>query len=132
MTTERETTLAALRAFEAACVAARHELHHDQVTAARVRNQLEREEPLAAVIHRNRIANTRVNLTNTVNALEHARNQMRMACFRLGLEEGTTISELGRLWGFSRQLASRIAQEALSAHIQKRPAAKPTASSRRN
>jgi hypothetical protein len=84
----------------------------DQATAASVRRQLERGEPLTEVIERNRIASTRVRLTNTVADLERARNQMRMACFRLGLEEGATISELGRLWGFSRQLASRIATEA--------------------
>ncbi len=114
MTRERETTLGALSEFEAACHAARHELRHDQATAARVRRQLERDEPLTAVIGRNRIASTRVSLTNTVAELERTRNQMRRACFRLGLEEGATISELGRLWGFSRQLASRIAREALT------------------
>jgi hypothetical protein len=113
MTEERKTTLAALAQFEAACAAARHELRHDQITAARVRRQLERGDPLTVVIERNRVASVRQTLTNTVADLERARNEMRMACFRLGLEEGATISELGRLWGFSRQLASRIAQEAL-------------------
>ena len=54
------------------------------------------------------------NLTNVVAELERTRYQMRMACFRLGLEEGATISQLGRLWGFSRQLVSRIAKEALT------------------
>jgi hypothetical protein len=112
MTRERRTTLAAVREFEAACLSARHELRHHQATAARVRKQLERDVPLAAVIENNRIAKSRVDLTNIVADLEQARNQMRMACFRLGLEEGATISELGRLWGFSRQLASRIAGEA--------------------
>jgi hypothetical protein len=112
MTRERETTLAALTEFEAACAAARHELRHDQATAARVRRQLERGELLTTVIERNRIAKTRVSLTNSVADLERARNQVRMACFRLGLEEGATIGELGRLWGFSRQLASRVASQA--------------------
>ena len=127
MTTERETTLAALREFEAACAAARHELRHDQATAARVCRQLERDDALTAVIKRNGIANKRVNLTNTVAQLERTRNQMRMACFRLGLEEGATISELGRLWGFSRQLASRIAREALNTGSAQRPATGQTA-----
>jgi hypothetical protein len=120
MTRERETTLTALSEFEAACINARHELRHDQATAARVRKQLERDQPLTAVIERNRIAKTRVDLTNVVIELERARNHMRMACFRLGLEEGATISELGRLWGFSRQLASRIAHEALNARTPRR------------
>ncbi|HTU38263.1 MAG TPA: hypothetical protein VMF35_09605 [Acidimicrobiales bacterium] len=43
--------------------------------------------------------------------LERARHRVRTAVFALGLAEGMTIGELGRLYGFSRQLAARIAAE---------------------
>jgi hypothetical protein len=47
-----------------------------------------------------------------LDELEAARHKVRTALFALGLSEGMTISELGRLYGFSRQLAARIAREA--------------------
>ena len=43
--------------------------------------------------------------------LERARHRVRQAVFALGLSEGMTIGDLGRLYGFSRQLAARIARE---------------------
>ena len=46
-----------------------------------------------------------------LDELERARHRVRQAVFALGLSEGMTISDLGRLYGFSRQLAARIARE---------------------
>jgi hypothetical protein len=43
--------------------------------------------------------------------LERARHRVRTAVFALGLAEGMTIAELGRLYGFSKQLAARVAAE---------------------
>ena len=43
--------------------------------------------------------------------LERARHRVRTAVFALGLAEGMTIGELGRLYGFSKQLAARVAAE---------------------
>jgi hypothetical protein len=114
MDRERERTLAALRDFEAACATARQTLRSTQTAVTRVRRQLERDDPLAPVILKNGVAAHRVELTDTLAALEEARRHMRMACFRLGLQEGASIGELARLWGFSRQLASRYAHEALA------------------
>jgi hypothetical protein len=125
MTAERRTTLAALQEFEAACATTRRELRQHETMVQRVRRQLERDEPFTSVIARNRVASSRVNLTSAITELERARAQMRMACFRLGHEEGVTIAELGRLWGFSRQLASRISKDARGARNGRRPAAAP-------
>lgn len=47
-----------------------------------------------------------------LDELERARHRVRTAVFALGLAEGMTIGELGRLYGFSRQLAARVAKEA--------------------
>jgi hypothetical protein len=46
-----------------------------------------------------------------LDELERARHRVRQAVFALGLSEGMTIGDLGRLYGFSRQLAARIARE---------------------
>ena len=46
-----------------------------------------------------------------LDELERARHRVRQAVFALGLTEGMSIGDLGRLYGFSRQLAARIARE---------------------
>ncbi len=43
--------------------------------------------------------------------LVRARHELRLAVFAAGLEEGMTIAELSRCWGFSRQLGARYAKE---------------------
>ena len=47
-----------------------------------------------------------------LDELERARHRVRTAVFALGLSEGMSIGELGRLYGFSKQLAARVAREA--------------------
>jgi hypothetical protein len=51
-------------------------------------------------------------MTQEIEELEAARHSVRKAVFALGLNEGLSIGELGRLMGFSRQLASTYAKEA--------------------
>lgn len=57
-------------------------------------------------------ADTRAAMNDALNAVESARHMMRLRIFRRGLEDGLSIAELGRIFGFSRQLASRYAREA--------------------
>lgn len=49
----------------------------------------------------------RTALTDRLNNLERARSAARLALWRLQVAEGTTIAEIARVWGFSRQLISR-------------------------
>lgn len=44
--------------------------------------------------------------------LEQRRRESRIASFRSALDHGVSINELARIWGFSRQMASRYAKEA--------------------
>lgn len=46
-----------------------------------------------------------------LDTLERARHRVRTGVFALGLSEGMSIGELSRLYGFSRQLAARVAKE---------------------
>jgi hypothetical protein len=55
---------------------------------------------------------TRHSMNEALKAVEAARHTMRLRIFELGLDEGLSIGELGRIFGFSRQLASRYASEA--------------------
>ena len=45
-------------------------------------------------------------------AFEVARHRARVAVFALAIEQGTSLSEMGRAIGISRQLASRLGAEA--------------------
>jgi hypothetical protein len=55
---------------------------------------------------------TRQSMNDALKSVEVARHAMRLRIFKLGLEEGMSIGDLGRSFGFSRQLAARYAREA--------------------
>jgi hypothetical protein len=57
------------------------------------------------------IPTERRQVTEAIQEFEAARHQLRLALFSLGKEEGASISEVGRVLGISRQLASRLAGE---------------------
>jgi response regulator of citrate/malate metabolism len=54
----------------------------------------------------------RPELTDVLDEFETARHNTRLAMFALAQEEHTSISELARALGISRQLGSRLAREA--------------------
>lgn len=54
----------------------------------------------------------RRSVTESLKELQAARHQVRLALFALGLEEGSSMSEIGRALGMTRQQASRLAGEA--------------------
>ena len=53
------------------------------------------------------VATVRMTLTDRLNRIERLRSAARLALWRLQVTEGTTIAEIARGWGFSRQLVSR-------------------------
>lgn len=57
-------------------------------------------------------AATRDDLNCALSELEHSRHRSRLAMLESGIDEGLSMSELGRKMGFSRQLAARYADEA--------------------
>ena len=56
-------------------------------------------------------ASTRVDLNRVLSELEHSRHRSRLSMFAGGIDEGLSISDLGRSMGFSRQLAARYTHE---------------------
>jgi transposase-like protein len=73
---------------------------------------IERGEPAATSLMNLKSPLRRREMTERLQDFEAARHQVRLALFALCLEEGATMSEVGRVLGISRQLASRLANEA--------------------
>ncbi len=57
-------------------------------------------------------ARHRQRVTDCLDEYEVSRHRFRIAMFRVCLDEGASMSEIGRLLSISRQLASRLASEA--------------------
>ena len=53
------------------------------------------------------LGSVRMTLTERLASLERTRYAARLALWRLQVAEGTSIAEIARMWGFSRQLVSR-------------------------
>ena len=53
----------------------------------------------------------RASLSNVLDTLEQSRHQSQRLLFHLLLAEGMSMSEIGRMWGISRQLVSRLVNE---------------------
>lgn len=74
---------------------------------------LEQGKDVATILGAVDVKSARQQLNETLEAFEHCRHQVRLALTAAGMDEGMTISDTGRAWGVSRQLASRYAHEAL-------------------
>lgn len=85
-----------------------------RVAEANTRRALRSENrvPTAAVLRAAPVAGYRPDVDQALTKLERARHKVVVANFRVALDDGMTITEFGRLYGFSRQLASRYAKEA--------------------
>jgi len=83
-----------------------------ETTLRRALKKMEGGSDLATAVFSTEPTTTRSTITEAIEAAESARHQMRVLIFAAGLEQGMSIGELGRLFGFSRQLAARYAKEA--------------------
>jgi hypothetical protein len=72
----------------------------------------ERGVNTAQVMRARPVAQIRKPLDEALARLEQTRHNVLLAMFTKALEEGMSISELGRNYGFSRQRATRLAKEA--------------------
>ncbi len=78
----------------------------------KIAKRLERGDPASTAGRGTGVPAQRRQVTEAIEQFEAARHQLRIALFALGMEEGASIAEIGRVLGISRQLASRIASEA--------------------
>jgi len=90
----------------------REQLVDYERTMSRIGTRLEEGVAGIAASSGTSIPSERQQVTEAIEEFEAARHQLRLALFALGKEEGASISEVGRVLGISRQLASRLAAEA--------------------
>lgn len=80
--------------------------------SAQVARRVDQGQVLADALEQLKGPIRRREVTEAMEELEGARHRVRLAMFSLAEAQGTSISELARQLGFSRQLASRLAAEA--------------------
>lgn len=73
--------------------------------------EIEQGDAIVDVARRRNMAQVRERLTNALDVFDRARADARTQIFRSLQHEGHSIGEVARLWGISRQLASRFVRE---------------------
>jgi len=87
-------------------------LLHFKKSIATVSSLMEERDITLAELKATRGPGWRQELNEALEDFEALRHQVRVTFLTLAQEQGTSISEAGRMLGISRQLASRVAAEA--------------------
>jgi hypothetical protein len=109
---ERELVVTRLGELDEALAKAVAELQSSRANNRKLRKRLEGGESIQAALPTSGVPGGVQRIGSALKQLEEARHKTRTAIFALGLQEGLSIGELGRMYGFSRQLAQRFAKEA--------------------
>ncbi|MGH9079110.1 MAG: hypothetical protein ACRDYE_03325 [Acidimicrobiales bacterium] len=89
----------------------RKSLRVAETTIRRALRNFRSERDIRATLATFRPADIRGSVNESLTELEKARHRWRKAMFAFGLDRGMSIADLARTWGFSRQLATKYAQE---------------------
>jgi hypothetical protein len=89
----------------------RTELEGYEKAMLKIAERLEHGDPAVSAGRGTGVPGHRRQVTESIDQFEASRHQLRLALFALGMAEGASIAEIGRVLGISRQLASRIAGE---------------------
>jgi hypothetical protein len=76
-----------------------------------LKRRLEEGDPVRQALAQMDIPVLREELAAEMVRIDQARQRVRTHLIALCLDEEVSISEVGRLWGFSRQLAQRYAKQ---------------------
>ena len=106
-----ETLVQSVELLAASIEKAIETLTLDHSVALSLIEGLRSDESLEAIVTSNKMASVREGMTDALVELEAARGHARSELFHALLREGQTIGQISRLWGISRQLASRIVRE---------------------
>jgi hypothetical protein len=82
-----------------------------QRAVTRVADHVSAGEEVVQATRAANLADRRRELKDRMDDFESVRRQVRLSLFALGIEEGSSLSEIGRGLGISKQLASRLASE---------------------
>lgn len=113
--TSKAEAVEALDEFISAMSLARAEMRRTEQFLRNVRQQVEDGETVESLIAVMPPAKPRQTLADALDELTRSRHKARQKIFALALERGLSVAELGRAWGFSRQLAARYVSEEVGA-----------------
>ena len=108
----RETAIRELEHLLRSAAELRSSVRTGEVGYRKALAALKKGTEVSDVLREVHAGTTRQALTEMLTSFNLVRHRSRLALFAAGLAEGMTIGELGRVWGFSRQLASQCAREA--------------------
>jgi hypothetical protein len=98
----------AIKTFRDEATRLREALRSYERALDRVDRELEHGTPLHQSMQGLGVLARRDALVANLDRFETARHRMRVACFRVSIDDGLTIADVARLWGVSRQLVSRM------------------------
>jgi hypothetical protein len=104
----RQQAVEAMRDLQRAMKSLSDALEADSATAARLEVAFQSTTPVVEVMGGVPMATIRGNLTARAHEFEAARKASRRAIIALLVAEGATPTDVGRIFGVSRQLASRL------------------------
>jgi hypothetical protein len=108
----REAAIREVNRLLESSAALRATVRSNEVLYRKMLKSLKQGTPISEAMDDVHAGSARLTLTETLESFELVRHQSRLSLIVAGLTEGMSIGELGRSWGFSRQLASRYAREA--------------------
>jgi translation initiation factor 2B subunit (eIF-2B alpha/beta/delta family) len=107
----REESIRTLREMEEAIVRTRDQLKTMEMMMRRVRRMIESGKGAGDVARANNAAAARAATSEIIREVQAARHRAQQAQFKLAAAEGSTMAEIARGWGVSRQLVSRMVKE---------------------
>jgi hypothetical protein len=111
MTSEREELLALLDELNQAIANAADALEASRADNRRFRMLIAKGTPLRDALPTVPVPESRASVDDALKDMEQKRHQLRRMVLVLGVTEGMALAEVARLYGISRQLASRLAAE---------------------
>ena len=103
----REQAVRDMSALAQTVARVRDDLQDYASVIERARDDIASGSPVADMVARHRAGAVRASFSDRLNEIERARAASRLSMWQLQLSEGSTIADIARAWGYSRQLVSR-------------------------
>ncbi len=112
MSTLRNAALQDIEELLEAAKRLRADLRVKETAYRRTARLIQSGAPLDEVMEASGARSARQEMTDAMADFERHRHATRLSLTAAALNEGLSIGQIGRAWGFSRQLAARYAREA--------------------
>ncbi len=112
----REEATRTLRELEEAIVRTRSQMKLMETLMRRIRRMVESGRNATDVANVSNAAQGRAATSEMIREVQAARHRAQQAQFKLAAAEGSTMAEIARAWGVSRQLVSRMVKEPSPRH----------------